>query len=310
MLSHKKARFYNQTDIENNHPYSVHFDIYTLHSNQSTPVMLGSWHYPIYFDFLPSFRLATVLHFPNWLGNSNLNPCANRTCNQNSRCQPIFNQNNSSFCACVNGFFGKDCSKYEDWCNSYCSSYSVCRPDDHSMISNSKDPFCICPLEHFGPRCFLKFGQCNAHPCLKNRSCVYTYELYAGDSFVCICSKFFYGDRCQEKNVSIEVRLNPVTIAESPRASTIQFYDVTLDTLELILRHQHVTKGFPFSIYYTHVHIIAPVLGVLKTHYDSIEPKYFIIYLQPNTSSINISSYPEHCPLASSLLEKSKIDIM
>jgi hypothetical protein len=310
MLSHKQTRFYNRTDIENNHPYSVHFDIYALDNNQNTPIALGSWHYPIYFDFLPSFRLATILKFPNWFGNSSLDPCINHTCNQNSICQPIFNQNNSYFCVCKSGFYGKDCSNYDQTCNSYCSPYSLCRPDDRSMIADTNNPFCICPLGYFGPRCYLKFQQCDTHPCSNNGTCIYTYESYGGDSFQCICSKFFYGDRCQHEKMAIQVRLNTTTIAELPRASTIQFYDIDPNTLQLILRHQQVTQGFPSYIYYAHDLAVAPALGILKAHYDSNQSKYFIIYLQPNTSSINISSTPENCPHSSLLLEKSKYHVM
>jgi hypothetical protein len=306
MLSHKQTRFYNRTNIENNHPYSVHFDLYALYNNQSTPFPLGSWHYPIYFDFLPSFRLATILKFPNWLGNSRLDPCVNHTCNQNSTCQPIFNQNNSYFCSCKSGFYGKNCSKYEDSCSSYCSPSSLCQPDDHSMISGTNNPFCICPLGYFGPRCYLKFQQCDTHPCLNNGSCVYTYESYGGDSFQCICSEFLYGDRCQHAKMAIQVRLNTSIIAELPRASTVQFYDVNPNTLQLILQHQQVIQGFPSSIFYAHGHVIAPSLCVLKAYYDTIQPRYFIIYIQPNTLLINISSLPEHCPLASTLLNLSK----
>lgn len=310
MLLHKQTRFYNRTDIENNHPYSVHFDLYALYNNQNTPITLGSWYYPIYFDFLPSFRLATILRFPSWFTNSSLDPCVNHTCNQNSTCQPIFNQNNSYFCSCKSGFHGKDCSKYEDICTSYCSPHSLCRPDDHSMISATKKPFCICPLGYFGPRCYLKFQQCNSNPCLNNGSCIYNYVSYGGDSFVCHCSKFFYGDRCQRTKMIIQVRLNTSIINKSLHASTVQYYDVEQKTLKFLLRHQEVTKGFQSYIYYAHGLEIAPALCILKAYYDLNEPKYFIIYIQPNRSLINISSTPENCPKASTLLEKSKCNFI
>jgi hypothetical protein len=110
--------------------------------------------------------------------------------------------------------------------------------------------------------------------------------------------------------MAIQVELNTSTIVESPRASTIQFYDVNPNTLRLILQHQQVTQGFPSSIFYAHGHVVAPTLGVLKAHYDTSQPRYFIIYLRPNTSTINISSPLEHCPLAASLLNKSKYHII
>lgn len=307
MVLYKQLRSRKRINIETGHPYSVHFDLYALYNNLSVPKSLGSWHYPVYFDFLPSFRLATILRFPNWFGNSRLDPCLNHTCNQNSTCEPIFNKNNSYVCSCKSGFYDTNCSKYLEACHSYCSPDSLCRPDDHSLISNTKNPFCICPFEHFGPRCFLKFEVCSTHPCLNNGSCIYTYESYGGNSFVCVCSKLFYGDRCQHAKMTIQVQLNTLNITEkSSRGSTVQFYDVDRDTLTLILQHQQVTQGFPFNIYYAHGHTIAPLLGILKMHYDLFETKYFIIYIRPNTSSINITSSPEHCPRASSLLNTSK----
>ena len=308
MVLQKTNRFYNRTDIENNHPYSVHFDMYGLYNNQSDPQILGSWRYPIYFDFLPSFRLAKILRFPVWLGNSTADPCENHTCNPNSRCRPIFNQNNSYFCSCIQGFYGKGCLKYDDICNKYCSPNAICRLNDRSMITNTIKPFCICPFGYFGPRCYLKFEQCYSNPCLNNGTCVYTYELYVNEPFYCNCSKFFSGNRCQHAKIVIQIQLNTGTISQTPRGSTIQFYDVNLKTLELIIRHQQSTQGLPSLIYYAHDDIIAPTLSILKTHYESIQSNYFLVYLQSNTTSTNISSSPTHCPLASSLLERGKND--
>ncbi|CAF5188414.1 unnamed protein product, partial [Rotaria magnacalcarata] len=48
MLAHKRDRYFNRTDIIDNHPYSVHFDLYTLKKNKNVEE-IGSWHYPIYF---------------------------------------------------------------------------------------------------------------------------------------------------------------------------------------------------------------------------------------------------------------------
>lgn len=302
MISHKRIRFRNRTDIEQYHPYTVRFDLYGLYKNQSIPIPLGSWHYPIYFDFLPSFRLATILRFPKGFGNLDNDPCRNHTCNQNSTCRPIFNQNNSYDCVCNSGFYGENCSKYND---TYCSPHSFSQFDKRSLTNY---PSCICSLEHFGPRCFLRFTQCENISCLNNGKCVYTYESYSGDAFSCICPNHFYGDRCEKTKMIIEVVLNTSNINESPRVSTIQFYDADSKSLELLLRHQQIHERFPSSITYGHDAFVAPVLGVLKAHYDSIESEYFIIYIKPNSSSINITSSPSHCPLASTLLQKSNFD--
>jgi hypothetical protein len=74
MLAHKQERYFNRTDVINNHPYSVHFDVFSLEKNNHMRE-IGSWHYPIYFDYLPAYRLAVVLRFPSWLNDAKFDPC-------------------------------------------------------------------------------------------------------------------------------------------------------------------------------------------------------------------------------------------
>ena len=74
MLSHKRWRYFNQTDVNNHHPYSVHFDVFSFKTNTNIKE-IGSWYYEIYFDYVPAFRLAVVLRFPSWFGNTTLDPC-------------------------------------------------------------------------------------------------------------------------------------------------------------------------------------------------------------------------------------------
>ncbi|CAF1687834.1 unnamed protein product, partial [Adineta ricciae] len=84
MLEHKKSRYLNRSDIIENHPYAVHFDVYYQPKNESVPEELGSWHYPVYFDFLPVHRLAPVLKFPAWFNDTTNSPCQNNTCPLNT----------------------------------------------------------------------------------------------------------------------------------------------------------------------------------------------------------------------------------
>ena len=35
MLAHKRWRYYNRSDVINNHPYSVHFDVFTFGKNNN-----------------------------------------------------------------------------------------------------------------------------------------------------------------------------------------------------------------------------------------------------------------------------------
>ncbi|CAF2007705.1 unnamed protein product [Rotaria magnacalcarata] len=144
MLVHKRDRYFYRTDIIDNHPYSVHFDLYTLKKNKNVEE-IGSWHYPIYFDYLPSHRLAVVLRFPSRYENRTFNPCSQRSCRQNSTCLPILNQNHSYYCSFKSGYYGKQCDLYEPHCETCCSSNALCR------ATHGTNPYCICPLDHFGP---------------------------------------------------------------------------------------------------------------------------------------------------------------
>ena len=79
-LHHKRARYFNRSNIINEHPYSVRIEAYELNPNEKAR-LVGVWLYPIYFDFLPSFRLAKVLHLTK--PDTTKNPCLSNPCNPN-----------------------------------------------------------------------------------------------------------------------------------------------------------------------------------------------------------------------------------
>ena len=307
-LEQKQWRYSNKTDINNYHPYSVHFDIYALDSNGSIEE-LGSWRYPIYFDFMPSFRLATVLRFPSWFENATLNPCImHNPCNANSLCKPVLNQNNTVYCACKGGFYGLNCQEYELLCD-YCSSNAVCKPQGRGVLTNTEYPFCLCPLGYFGPRCNLRYEHCDSSPCSNNGSCHLTFDPSGITSFFCVCSKLFYGDLCQFERHAVRIELNASNIQQSV-VSVVQYYNVHNNTLKLLLQHQQVYEGLPTVLHYNSDLLFPPIICVLKTHHSAHEFQYFIIYIQPNASIINITSTPVHCPIAQLLLPKSEsVDI-
>ncbi|CAF4978252.1 unnamed protein product, partial [Rotaria sp. Silwood1] len=184
LLKHKQERYFNQTDISNNHPYSVRFEAFELTHNETKALV--AWNYPIYFDYLPSFRLATPLKFPETYLSRSHHPCINITCNSNSICIPFFNN--------------------RKW------------------------------------------------------------------SYLC---------------------------------SFVQYYDADNITLNLILRQQQLFIGTPSHIHFRHTQIEAPVLGILKLHVSLTSTNYYILYVQPHTSVINITSAPEYCPHASLLFQKN-----
>ncbi|UJR11129.1 hypothetical protein I4U23_015310 [Adineta vaga] len=299
MQEKTRRRHFNRTDIINNHPYSVRFVIYQLESNQI--VELGSWFYPIYFDFLPLFRLATVLKFPAWYGNVSMNPCSvnNTSCPSNSICRPVFNHEYPHFsCSCQSGFYGKNCEKFHAACSSYCSPNALCKPMDRGELTNTNNSLCICPLHHFGPRCYLFHAECLSHPCHNNGTCHLRNDPSGQRPFTCNCSANFHGEYCEKSKFTIQINLN---ITNHAVASIIQLYDVHPHDLHLLLQNQQVISGVPLSIRFHHTKTVAPSLAVLKLYDHSIQSKYYIIYIQENKISININSTPRHCPYAMSL---------
>lgn len=300
MKEQKKLRYFNRTDIINNHPYSVQFVIYELINDQI--LELGSWLYPIYFDFLPSFRLALVLKFPSWFGNISIDPCLNNvtSCPPNSICRPIFTQEYPRFwCSCQNGFYGENCENFDQKCSSYCSPNALCKPKGRGELTNTSNPLCICPLHYFGPRCYLHNDKCNSQPCLNNGTCHSRYDPSDQQSFICHCKENFHGNYCEKSKFAIQINLN---IVEHAMASVIQLHDVHRQNLHLLLEYQRVINDIPTTtIQFHHDKTVAPPLAILKLYDHSKNVKYYIVYIQENEINININSTPKHCPFSMSL---------
>jgi hypothetical protein len=87
----------------------------------------------------------------------------------------------------------------------------------------------------------------------------------------------------------------------STYVSILQFFDVIFPSWTLQIIHQKVQTDFSSIITYCHAKDHAPLLGILKTYDDSLDSRYFIMYVL-NQSITNISSSPQHCPHISSLL--------
>jgi hypothetical protein len=302
MLTHKRQRYFNRTDVISNHPYSVHFDVFALENNNNV-TELGSWHYPIYFDYLPAYRLAVVLKFPAWFLNKSVDPCAQNMCNETSICMPIFNQKNSYYCSCKSGYYGKDCHMYNSHSETYCSANALSQSNANDLQPNSTKSYCICPQNRFGSRCNLKYDGCDSNPCLNYGTCFLTDDRSGEAPYRCVCSKRFYGNRCQFEKASVHVDLN-MRNASSVHVTVVQLYDIEVSSLQLLLHHQQLYHSLPSSISYDNDNSVAPALGLLKIYQGLEHPQYFIMYILIQTWKVNITSSPQYCPHVSSLLSE------
>jgi hypothetical protein len=307
MIEHKQNRYSNRTDVITHHPYSIRFNVFVLEQKRSVKE-IGSWYYPIYFDYLPAFRLAIVLKFPSWFGNAINNPCQKSDCNANSNCLPVFNQNNSYYCSCNSGYYGRNCEIYESQCDASCSVDGFCEVNNFDLQVGKKEVSCICPLGHFGSGCNLKYEQCDENSCLNGGICFSTYDQSGEEPFVCNCSERFKGKRCEVEKLSIQVHLN-MTKSLSACPTVVQLYNRFNYFLSLDIKHQQVYYQLPSVIKYYKLTEDTHTLGILKVYEDWSNPQYFVMYLyRTNQQTINITSYPQLCPHALSLLSKGQFE--
>ena len=148
--------------------YSVRFEAFNLYLNE-TIEPIGVWQYPIYFDFLPAFRLSKILRFDPPISSLSGGPCSNNPCGKNGVCQEVINSNRLSyFCSCNSGYYGIHCEHYDEECNDYCSPKSICKPKYSGIITGNQQPLCLCPASTFGKTCYVKNDNCRKiHVCME-----------------------------------------------------------------------------------------------------------------------------------------------
>jgi hypothetical protein len=291
-LKHKRNRYFSRDHIIHFHPYTIRFEIYELKQNESVQLE-AVWTYPIYFDFLPSFRFSKILQF-----ETKNNGCLSNPCSIKSSCYPILNTKTSFICQCKSGFYGENCEHMSHICISTCALNAICKPTYRGIINGNDHPLCICPINRFGPTCHLKAEYCQLQPCRNNGTCLNRYDRIGIKSYECQCINSFYGDHCQYEKRLTEIHLFNVTY--KPMKYIIQYYDLYSPTYRLDARFQQVYSSLPisFQFYNEKVQQLSLVLLKMYETYDG-EPLYFILSIQRNVTSIDkTSSLENHCPNA------------
>jgi hypothetical protein len=281
--------------------YSVRLEAFEL-SNSGRISLVGVWHHPIYFDFLPSYRLAKILRFPQYIPATN-DLHSQPPCSVNGTYYPIINKNDSYICHCRSGSYGKHCEFWDDNCTNYCSTNSICKPEYRTIVIGSQQPLCLCSVNSFGRTCHLKNTACLSNPCLNSGSCYVSYEPQNIQGYFCVCTNLFYGDTCEIHKASVHVMLNATSLTTKVLGFTVQYYDIAdRQTLDLVIRHQAVYEDISLVVSLYHDLSTAPFLGIIKLYETTSESQlsaYHILYIQENVTSINIScqlSNENRCP--------------
>ncbi|CAF4059792.1 unnamed protein product, partial [Adineta steineri] len=193
--------------------YSIHIDIY----NKTDLTYWGSWHLSIPFQFLPVNRIATQL----FLSSNEQPTICPLSCGIHGKCIAYINKNSSYFCKCNQGYSGVYCQKEH---NCSCSSDSLC-------ITSS---ICICPINKFGSKCYLKYSFCQS--CENNGLCIPNdNRFHLTNNFTCLCQEELYGIRYENTKNQIVIEFNEEIIKK------ISLIFVHYITAFQNAKHQHTT---------------------------------------------------------------------
>ena len=282
----REERFANRSSLLTSHPYSILIELYQTRLNNQ-PFLIGVWKYPIVFDQLPVFRLAKVLRWNESFNGHN--PCSFHSCNRNEQCQPLMNNRSHYICLCKTNFTGPNCSMKDPRCDKgYCAFGSLCQANARGLLRGNPLPFCVCPLNRYGDRCSIEHDTCLSNPCLNNASC---FSDSQPDQVLCICTKEYFGPQCQWQRPSIHLSLT----SSLPHAGVvIQYLQIDLISLNLLLIDQRVFKALPQLIEYYHPDDQQTTLPdiVLARLYSSDEgssPDLYLLSLYLNLSLSSLS---------------------
>ncbi len=193
--------------------YVVRIDVFET----ETLTYRASWSYPLLFSFLPVYRLALQLIVPMQRIQCQLQ------CGKYGSCSLYINSN-TPFCQCKSGWSGSNCqTKHE----CHCSSNSLCI----GSIDNMNRSICICPINKYGPRCYLTnefcLAQSETKKCQNGGLCVPRDKLFSLEqNTLCICSERFSGDRCQYNNTQLDISLADARFSVLPDSFLLHFISV------------------------------------------------------------------------------------
>lgn len=235
--------------------------------------------YPVYFDFLPSFRLAKVLHLTK--PDTIQNPCFSNPCSPKQECHQVLNQKSTYVCLCPPNFKGDKCLIKDKMCEEdFCSANALCKPNYRGSLSGNEQPYCICPLNEIGHQCDLIHDKCHRNPCQNNGTCISTSK---PNQFFCLCDDYHYGDECQLKKRSVRLYINK---SSSHQASVVQYFDINFFSLDLLLVHQSVYMNLPGLLQYLYDVKTAPAIVLVKL-YSNTQSAIYLISIQIDVESIN-----------------------
>ena len=171
-----------------NYTYFIQIDTY----DKMKMKYYVSLFYPIQFLFLPVHRLSFQVDIPLQESLITSKNCPLKCLH--GQCTYFINLE-KFFCHCFNGYSGRLCSIKND-CN--------CSPDSICVGTSNNRSICVCPLDKFGPRCYLKMTTCILNSCYNNSQCIATDIKISKSEYFCLCSQGSIGSTCEKPEMKIE----------------------------------------------------------------------------------------------------------
>ena len=232
--------------------YAVRIDAY----ERSSLVHRATWLFPTRFDFLPVHRMAFRLNIPFIPAKS---ACALKCIH--GHCRHAENNRTVSVCQCDDGWWGDRCEK-ELKCD--CGPQSRCL----GLVGNRS--ICLCPMERFGPRCYLTRSVCASHPCQNDGQCVSgDFERRAIHAFTCLCKERYSGDRCEIVSTRVEISFH--SSIRTPPSILIHFISIYNHTDPLRIT---ALRKIPFN----QVSAVAYTSKAFRLIFVQFDGKFYLAY--------------------------------
>ncbi|UJR29622.1 hypothetical protein I4U23_017170 [Adineta vaga] len=261
--------------------YTIYIDAY----DKINLLYRKSWLYSIKFLFLPINRLSIQLIIP-------LKQDCQIICS--SIYLPILkNDQIYKSCLCHSNVIS---SSIKEKCN--CSKDSICVGFIHNQS------LCLCSTNKIGRQCYLN-SSCQTNRCENNAFCIPDDYRISMNNYICVCSKGFSGQYCQENNVKISISFSNIDIPSSFLIHFIRIFTPHVLSWNELLTHITLFEKVLFDQEVVDIYMSKPFHLV----FGQVKRKFYLIVLQHiYQSSINIStqiSSSQYCPHINELFNQT-----